>query len=128
MTEASKPRGHQRAMQEKAVDELSKFVILFGYLWIVFELLSAHKNIVLAEFHLDYPEHAFAIINSLVFARVLLMRNFVWDIVLKLSQYLRAETKPRPRETNLWPIDSRIRSLGIKLSSPASGLSNPGGK
>jgi hypothetical protein len=127
MTEPTKPSGHQRHLREKAVDELSRLVILFGYLWVVFELLSVHKSIALSEFHLDYPEHAFAIINSLVFAKVLLMRNCVWDIVLKLSRYVRAETHPGPRETNLWAIDSRIRVLGMRLSPPASGLTNPGG-
>jgi hypothetical protein len=76
---------------------------------------------------LDYPEHAFAIINSLVFAKVLLTRNCVWDIVLKLSRYIRREVHPGPRDTNLWAIDSRIRSLGIGLSAPDSGLTDPGG-
>ncbi len=86
MTETSKMSG-----QERAVDELSKLVVLFGYLWILFELLSAHKSIALAEFHLGYLEHAFAIINCLVFARVLLMRNCVWDAILRVSRYVRAE-------------------------------------
>jgi hypothetical protein len=72
MTEPTTPSGHQRHLREKAVDEFSKSVILFGYLWVVFELLSVHKSIVLSEYHLDYLEHAFAIINSLVFAKVLL--------------------------------------------------------
>jgi hypothetical protein len=121
MTEPTTPSGHQRHLREKAVDEFSKLVILFGYLWVVFELLSVHKSIVLSEYHLDYLEHAFAIINSLVFAKVLLMRSCVWDIFLKLSRYVRAEPNPRPRETNPWAIDSRIRPLGIRVSSPDSG-------
>ncbi len=127
MTEPTKPSGHQRHLRENAVDEISRLVIVFGYLWVVFELLSVRKGIVLSEFHLDYPEYAFAIINSLVFAKVLLTRNCVWDIVLKLSRYVRAMPHPGPRETNLWAIDSRIRSLGIRLSAPASGLTNPDG-
>ena len=107
---------------EKAVDEFSKLVILFGYLWVVFELLSVHNSVVLSEFHLDYPEHAFVIINFLVFAKVLLTRNCAWDMVLKLSRYVRPEPHPGLRETNLWAAGSWIRSLRIRLSEPDSGL------
>jgi hypothetical protein len=121
MTEPTTPSGHQRHPREQAIDELSRLVIIFGYLWVVFELLSVHKSIVLSEYHLNYPEHAFAIVNSLVFAKVLLTQNRLWDIVLKLSRCVRAGLPRRSRETSLWAIDSRIRSLGIRVSSPDSG-------
>jgi len=121
MTEPATPSGHQRHPREQAIDELSRLVIIFGYLWVVFELLSVHKSIVLSEYHLNYPEHAFAIVNSLVFAKVLLTQNRLWDIVLKLLRCVRAKPHPRSRETSLWAIDSRIRSLGIRVSSPDSG-------
>jgi len=118
VTEPTTPSEHQRHPREKAVDEFSRLVIIFGYLWIVFEFLSFQKSIVLSDYHLNYPEHAFAIVNSLVFGKVLLTRNCVWDIVLKLSRWVRAKPHPRPRETNLWAVDSRVRSLGIRLPSP----------
>lgn len=124
MTEPTTAGGRQRHPQEKVLDEFTKLVILFGYFWVVFELLSVHNSIVLSEFHLGYPEHAFAIINCLVFAKVLLTRNYVWDIVLKLSRYLRPEPQPSPRETNLWASGSLswFRSLRIRLFAPDSGL------
>ena len=122
MTEPATPSGHQRHPREQAIDELSRLVIIFGYLWVVFELLSVHNSVVLSEFHLDYPEHAFVIINFLVFAKVLLTRNCAWDIVFKLSRYLRPQPHPRPRETNLWATSSLIRSLRIRLSASDSGL------
>ena len=71
-------------------------LILFGYLWVVFELLSVNKNIVLSEYHLSYAEYTFAIINALVFAKVLLTRNCMWDFVAKLFRKVSAK---RPR---LW--------------------------
>ena len=111
MTEQATASGRRRPPGGKAVDEFSKWVILLGYLWVVFELLSVHNSVVLSEFHLDYPEHAFAIINFLVFAKVLLTRNYEWDIVLKLSRCLRLEPQPGPRETNLWATGGWIRSL-----------------
>jgi hypothetical protein len=101
MTEPTTARGRRRHPREKALDEFSKLVILIGYLWVVFELLSVHNGIVLSEFRLGYLEHAFAIINFLVFAKVLLTRNCAWDFVLKVSRYVSAEPHPGPRETNL---------------------------
>jgi hypothetical protein len=122
MTEQTTVGGRRQPPGEKAVDEFSKWVILLGYLWVVFELLSVHNSVVLSEFHLDYPEHAFAIINFLVFAKVLLTRNCAWDIVLKLSRYVRPQPHPGPRETNLWATSSLIRSLRIRVSASDSGL------
>jgi len=122
MTEPTTASERRRHPREKVLDEFSKLVILFGYLCVVFELLSVHNSIVLSEFHLDYPEHAFVIINFLVFAKVLLTRNCAWDIVLKLSRYVRPEPHPGLRETNLWAAGSWIRSLRIRLSEPDSGL------
>ena len=122
MAEKTTASGRRQRLEEKAVDEFSKLVILFGYLWVVFELLSVHNSVVLSEFHLDYPEHAFAIINFLVFAKVLLTRNCAWDIVFKLSRYLRPQPHPGPRETNLSATSSLIRSLRMRLSASDSGL------
>jgi hypothetical protein len=114
MTEPSTPSGHQRHLQEKAVDEFSRLVILLGYLWVVFELLSVHKSLVLSVYHLNYPEHAFAIINSLVFAEVLFTRNCVWDIVFKLLRYVRAEPRPARVEEDVmgsWLIFCLVLSV-----------------
>jgi hypothetical protein len=60
-------------LKERAFDEFKRFFIIFLYLWIVFGLLSIHKTIVLSQHHLDTEEHAFAIINAFVFAKVLLV-------------------------------------------------------
>lgn len=60
-------------LKEKASEEFRRFLVIFLYLWVVFGLLSIHKSIVLSQHHLDTQEHAFAIINALVFAKVLLV-------------------------------------------------------
>jgi hypothetical protein len=107
MPELIMPSGGQRHVGEKAVDELCRLVILFGYLWVGFEWLSVNKGIVLSEYHMDYPELAFAIINSLVLAKVLLRRNCMWDFVVKLSRHAcakahigqRQKFKPSPSTT-----------------------------
>jgi hypothetical protein len=72
MAEVTDPNTHERHLRVRVSDEFKRFLAIFVYLWVVFALLSIHKNIVLSEHHLNFPEHAFAIIYSLVFAKVLL--------------------------------------------------------
>lgn len=60
-------------VKEKASVEFRRFLIIFLYLWVVFGLLSIHKSIVMSQRHLDTEEHAFAIVNAFVFAKVLLV-------------------------------------------------------
>jgi hypothetical protein len=73
MAEQGIPIRRQRHLRERASDEFKRFTVIFLYLWAVFGLLSIHKSFILAQRHLDYGEHAFAIINAFVFAKVLLV-------------------------------------------------------
>jgi hypothetical protein len=73
MTEATAPSARPPHPRETAGDKFIKLVIICGYLWVVFALLSIHKSIALSEYHLDFPEQIFAIVNLLVFAKVLLI-------------------------------------------------------
>jgi hypothetical protein len=73
MTNQSVSIPKARSLKERAVEEFRRFVVIFLYLWVVFGLLSIHKSLVLTQQHLDYAEHTFAIINALVFAKVLLV-------------------------------------------------------
>ena len=73
MAEESLPIPQQRNLGERAYDEFKRFIVIFLYLWVVFGWLSIHKGLILSQSHLNYPEHAFAIINALVFAKVLLV-------------------------------------------------------
>ena len=63
----------RRDLKERASKEFKRFIVIFLYLWIVFGLLSLHTSLVLSQRHLDYQEHAFAIVNAFVFAKVLLI-------------------------------------------------------
>ena len=73
MADESLPIPRQLHLKERASDEFKSFLVIFLYLWVVFGLLSIHKSLVLSQRHLDYPEHAFAIINAFIFAKVLLV-------------------------------------------------------
>ncbi|HEX3472053.1 MAG TPA: hypothetical protein VHT28_12800 [Silvibacterium sp.] len=63
----------QQTLKEKASGEFRRLLVIFLYLWVVFGMLSIHKSIILSQYHLDTEEHAFAIINAFVFAKVLLV-------------------------------------------------------
>jgi hypothetical protein len=73
MMEDGVPSPRQHHLKERAFSEFKRFVVIFLYLWVVFGLLSIHKSLVLSQHRLDYPEHAFAIINAFIFAKVLLI-------------------------------------------------------
>ena len=73
MAGESAPIPQPRNLKGRAFEEFKRFVAIFLYLWIVFGLLSIHKSLILSQQHLDYEEHAFAIINAFVFAKVLLI-------------------------------------------------------
>jgi len=62
-----------QTLKEKVFEEFKRFVAIFLYLWLVFGLLSIHTSMVLSQRHLNYQEHTFAIINALVFSKVLLV-------------------------------------------------------
>lgn len=100
MTKAIAPGARPRHPREKAGDKFIKLVIICGYLWVVFVLLSIHKGVSLSEYHLDFPEHIFAIVNLLVFAKVLLIGENL-DLETRVSR--RRLTNPilsvfRPRK------------------------------
>jgi hypothetical protein len=73
MAGESVPIPQPRKLKERAFEGFKRFVAIFLYLWVVFGLLSIHKSLVLSQQHLDYEEHTFAIVNALVFAKVLLV-------------------------------------------------------
>jgi hypothetical protein len=73
MAGQSIPVRPQRHLKERVSDEFRRFIVIFFYLWSVFGLLSIHKSFVLSQRHLDYGEHAYAIVNAFVFAKVLLV-------------------------------------------------------
>jgi hypothetical protein len=76
--------GHRRTKTERLVHELTKFSLMFLYLWLQFGLFVLHENIIRAQTGLDYQMQGFAIINALVLAKVMLIAED-----LKLDQWLR---------------------------------------
>lgn len=77
MAEKATLSEHARNLREKAFFEFKRFVAVFLYLWLVFALLSIHETIIRAQHHLDYRAHTFAVINAFVFAKVLLVGDYL---------------------------------------------------
>jgi hypothetical protein len=71
-TPGDKPAS-QRNLKARAKDQIRNFVLMFVYLWVMFGMLAVHESIVLAQHQIDYRFHGLAIINALVFAKVLLV-------------------------------------------------------
>jgi hypothetical protein len=77
MAEQATLSEHARNLREKAFFEFKRFVAVFLYLWVVFALLSIHETIIRAQHHLDYRAHTFAVINAFIFAKVLLVGDYL---------------------------------------------------
>jgi len=62
-----------RQLKRKLAHETREYLIISFYLFVVFSLLVVHKSVILAEHHIDYSLHGFALINALALAKVMLM-------------------------------------------------------
>jgi hypothetical protein len=60
-------------LKQSAYHQLKEFLVIALYLWLVFGLLIVHKSVVLAEHHIDFKYHGFALINALALAKVMLV-------------------------------------------------------
>jgi hypothetical protein len=61
-----------RTLKQKVVHGLREYLVIAGYLFVVFSLLVVHKSMILAEHHINYALHGFALINALALAKVML--------------------------------------------------------
>ncbi|HXY49024.1 MAG TPA: hypothetical protein VEI01_06200 [Terriglobales bacterium] len=62
-----------RTLKQKAYHELTEFLVIALYLWVVFGLLLVYKSVILDEEHIDYLAHGLALMNALAFAKVVLI-------------------------------------------------------
>lgn len=60
-------------LQEFAVDEFRRFLILFVYLWVVFGLFVLNETLILGERNIRFVAQGFALVNALVLAKVMLV-------------------------------------------------------
>ena len=77
------PGGWAHRLGRWALHEMTRFVVLFLYLWILFGVFVLHENIVLREHGISYSAQGFALINALILAKVMLVAED-----LNLSRWL----------------------------------------
>jgi hypothetical protein len=58
-----------RDIKQIAYEQLRGFFVIALYLWIVFGLLVMFQSVILAEQHIPFAYHGFAIINALALAK-----------------------------------------------------------
>ena len=61
------------SLKQKAYKEIKDFYLIALYLWAVFGLFVLYKSVILAEEHISFAFHGFALINALAFAKVVLV-------------------------------------------------------
>lgn len=66
---STQPRG----LKEKAAEEFRRFVTLFLYLWVLFGVFVLNQGIVMREEGVNFTMQGFALVNALVFAKVVLV-------------------------------------------------------
>lgn len=69
------PGGQKVRLKAKAVTEGKKILAVTLYLWVFFAVLDLHKTAILQQHHIDYEVQGFAIVNALVFGKVMLVAD-----------------------------------------------------
>ena len=73
MNDGHRAGGRGRKVNGRAIEEVRRFMVMFLYLWILFGLFALYQRILLRQEGLDFTAQGFAIINTLVLAKVMLI-------------------------------------------------------
>jgi hypothetical protein len=63
----------KRAPKHRIVHEVREYLVISLYLFVVFSLFVLYKWVILAEDHIDFALHGFALFNALALAKVMLV-------------------------------------------------------
>jgi len=63
----------KRSVKQKALEGLIEYLFISFYLAVVLSLFTVYKVVILAEHHIDFAPHGFAIINALALAKIILV-------------------------------------------------------
>ncbi|MFO1085637.1 MAG: hypothetical protein U1E21_13810 [Reyranellaceae bacterium] len=88
-----------RKIEEKAVEEVRSFLVMFLYLWIVFGLMMLNEAVILRKPNINFLAQGFAVVNALVLAKVMLIADdlkfgrqldhlpLIWPIVYRAIMF-----------------------------------------
>ena len=63
----------KRSLKQKAIHEMREYLVISLYLFIVFSLFVAYKAVILAEYHINFALHGFALISALVLGKKIML-------------------------------------------------------
>jgi hypothetical protein len=72
-TDIDHPGGRRRALRERAVEEVRRFLVMFLYIWMWFALFGVYERILLRLHGIGGVSQGFALFNALVLAKVMLV-------------------------------------------------------
>ncbi|MGO9420931.1 hypothetical protein [Roseiarcus sp.] len=72
-TGAAATGAEKASLEERAVDELKHYAIITLYLWVLFLLFATYKHMLLHENGISVWNESFAIVNALIFGKVILI-------------------------------------------------------
>jgi len=73
VSEESAKQEQKHNFKERAKDQIRDFTLMFLYLWVVFGMSAIHETIILSQHQINYVSHGLAVVNALVFAKVMLV-------------------------------------------------------
>ena len=73
VTEEHDGQNYKPTLKHRLLDSVKTFSLMFLYLWLVFGLLALHESIILSQNKIDYQSHGLAVVNALIFAKVMLV-------------------------------------------------------
>jgi hypothetical protein len=62
-----------RTLKQKGIEQMKEFLLIALYLWLVFGLFIVYKSVILAQYHIAFAYHGFALINALALGKVMLV-------------------------------------------------------
>ena len=63
----------KRDLKQRILDEVIKLLAIAFYLWAMFGMFALHEFVVAEENHINYHFYGFAVVNALIFAKVMLV-------------------------------------------------------
>jgi len=63
----------KRTLKQRALHEVREYFAISLYLFVVFSTFAFYRAVLLAEHHIDFALHGFALINALALAKVMLI-------------------------------------------------------
>ena len=63
----------KRSMKQRAFEGMMEYLLISFYLGVVLSLFTVYKVVILAEHHIDFAPHGFAILNALALAKIILV-------------------------------------------------------